>query len=887
MSKRTLDLEEPLPDIIDWGVNWGSQPSPPPSPPVLLEEVEAQPSTLPTSLYTTLGSFEFALAIKNVLSLPYHLACRFLRPQRILAVPVIREDGSRKKRLIGLDQTENDATQPRRKFTRRVLLSRELRTKRTSPIRLNIPGQWPESPSPQQPDSDNIWVETATDGSAPPSDNIWMDVATLGPTTSVASAPVAPTPIQDCLVHTDTLSPCAQAASRRPARLNKTPPSVKAAFKRIENPSIRVRNLLAETAAARNRVARNAAAEAATFHANSPFDHDLGSPACASTPYGGYVTNTMPTAATAPGSRQVLSPPSKEKNPITTQVPYLGTIRNKHLDLGRSNTTGNHTQPPNIRSPRMPLKTEVHKSVACQLAMAKVTEDARKIEDNLRKARDARQVEDVRKALDARRVEDLRKARAEYQPALGARFLEVRPEGNAKLQSMEDAEKAEESFEYKNDMSNLSDAEFAYVNDMSTLSDAPPLPLKKTVTLAPLARAKPFYHDSKVADMLDSYLEEVKTCDDPMKARTYIQQGSPASDTDAVPLPHASPEPTDGGDSVLLPPGSPASSTGGESLILPQGSPSPSNGRVYGGVPKETFFDSDESVDDSLEESMMSSELLGNLFEEVEKQLLISPPQQQPVPPVAAKKPLVAELTKSEQDTLEAAVKLTEKGALRSAVVVKGIELVSHDFSTLLPKLFDGDTKAWVNDNIVNEYLSVLLDHQKKKEGWTFKRGGDAPPVHAYGSHWYTNMKKGYSRVERWARRANLDKKKLLDAKLVLFPICDQSHWRLLAIKPQERLIEYYDSLGGLGQQYTDVALKYLEAELGEDYVASEWSVCDKQKSMRQDNASDCGIFTLLNALVLLRGEEHGRVVVSDGMQAARRRIAITLMARKPTTEMD
>ena len=60
-----------------------------------------------------------------------------------------------------------------------------------------------------------------------------------------------------------------------------------------------------------------------------------------------------------------------------------------------------------------------------------------------------------------------------------------------------------------------------------------------------------------------------------------------------------------------------------------------------------------------------------------------------------------------------------------------------------------------------------------------------------------------------------------------------------------------------------------------------------KQRSIQQINGSDCGVFTILNALALMRGEEITKILPSDGMLDARERIAVSLLARAPTTEFD
>ena len=253
-------------------------------------------------------------------------------------------------------------------------------------------------------------------------------------------------------------------------------------------------------------------------------------------------------------------------------------------------------------------------------------------------------------------------------------------------------------------------------------------------------------------------------------------------------------------------------------------------------------------------------------------------------------KPLVAPLTSAELANLEQVAQHAATNDRAIVAELPAIKLTTHDFGTLVPTMFNGPAKGWLNDNIIDEYLDLLVSHVKDKEGYVHIRGKDgvAPPVHAMKSQWFTSMKKSPESTARWARPVNLAGEKLMDCNLVLIPICDHSHWRLIAIKPKRHLIEYYDSLRGTGSEYLDAANDWVKLVLQEKYDEELWYVAHEyQKSEKQVNARDCGVFTILNALVLLREEEHDRVDVTDGMEDARLRIAATLLGGRPTTEME
>ncbi|KAH8722384.1 hypothetical protein GQ44DRAFT_711975 [Phaeosphaeriaceae sp. PMI808] len=412
--------------------------------------------------------------------------------------------------------------------------------------------------------------------------------------------------------------------------------------------------------------------------------------------------------------------------------------------------------------------------------------------------------------------------------------------------------------------------------DLSTLPDAPEYdeeviahfsprrhtPKRKSVTWSDHATAKAFYCDEIVAEMLDTTLESVVFS--PMRP-IYEDAYDDTSEDDAQEASESSP------------------SANNSPTYSPNQLPTVSVG--FTGVPENTWEDSEDSLNDfqiSLHESQISYELLSDLQEDLQKKLALEPTP----PPPAVIKALVTPLSSEEKDRLDAAAAKTEYGRIPTAEVV-GQKLSAHDFGTLLPDQFCGDRRAWLNDNIVNEYMSILVGQMKKEAGFEHKRGGPAPSVHAFSSFWYTTIKSRPKGVERWAARFQLAGQQYLDAELILYPICDGGHWRLLVVKPKDRTIEYLDSLGGPGGKYINTVKEYLAKELGVLYIESEWIVVEKQRSTRQVNGSDCGIFTVLNALALLRGEQMNRVLACDGMQDARERVAITLMNGSPTTELE
>ncbi|KAF2265820.1 cysteine proteinase [Lojkania enalia] len=273
-----------------------------------------------------------------------------------------------------------------------------------------------------------------------------------------------------------------------------------------------------------------------------------------------------------------------------------------------------------------------------------------------------------------------------------------------------------------------------------------------------------------------------------------------------------------------------------------------------------------------------------------EEQRLAKEAAAKPAASLAAARPFVAPISDRERRLIRIAMRKSNNGLDKTVTIVKD-KLIAHDFGTLLPDLFNGAELGWLNDNIVDGYMTILVDHIKAQAGYKHRRGGPAPPVHNFASQWYTTFTGNPNMVKRWASRKQLGKEQLLDAKLLLFPICSGSHWRLIALRPQERVIEYLDSLyqdEASGNPYICAICSYLQMELEELYQPNEWKILRRQRSPKQSNASDCGVFTVLNALALLRNENpKEKVDVRDGMEAARKRIAVTLINEQVTTEFN
>ena len=177
--------------------------------------------------------------------------------------------------------------------------------------------------------------------------------------------------------------------------------------------------------------------------------------------------------------------------------------------------------------------------------------------------------------------------------------------------------------------------------------------------------------------------------------------------------------------------------------------------------------------------------------------------------------------------------------------------LQARDFQKIVPPNGKGGLDAWLNDESINEYLSLVTAHANKDI-----KPKSTPRMHAFSTFFFTSLKSsGYQKVARWAKRANLAGAALLDVEKIFIPINpSQSHWTLAVIEPRIRQLTHYNSLGSGNKGYLDVICEWLKGELGAGFVKDDWVLDFKAESPQQANTSDCGVFTVTTAKQLMLG---------------------------------
>lgn len=721
---------------------------------------ETTPVITRATLFTTFAKVAPTITnIRALFNVAWRVIDRYTRRQQILAEPIYRSDGARKKILLdaGLQEEQLVTTKPKQN----ARAPRRAEGMSSPPVI--------DTPKPSKHKGPELWVRPSPATDYP---KLWLDDDPHRP---------SPQPINynsnykyDLPSKRKPAEPAPKVSKYRPARKTR-------------------------------RAARNAQssqeARPSQAHRTPQSPHSSQTPQALHTPPKQTITPVSDLTPLSNGESPLHSTPLVSKRPVLRQDPVSPPHPISHrriLEL-QNGSPAKHTKPVFLANAGTEYTPNKYlKSVALKHKTTENTANSRNANDAyIAEHKVKAQITEEAEAQAQKIIDEYYKDRID--PLLGTdeySFLSSFSEGAAELSIANDNEDIHTASEYS--------------GDMSFLPDAPSPPLRKSCQWTKQSRVKKFYRDTQLDDMLDSTLEDIIF--------------SPEKKLEEMPQ----------------------------------------------------------------DESSFSIEILQEI-----RNLQIAPQQKQqgpvpapqpitqPTPPI--QKPLVGPLQKDELKKLDDVIKMTSSGQIQMDVV-KG-KLSTHDLKTLLPTAFNGSPIGWLNDAVINEYLSLLVEHEKSKAGYKHRRGGPAPPVHAFASQWYQSASNNIKSIERWASRKQLGGKNLLDANLILIPVCSGSHWRLAVIKPKAKSVEILDSMHWGVDDIANTVQDWLKQELGDLYIEEDWSVLRAHRSMKQMNGSDCGVFTCLNALAALRGVDFDQVVAVNGMKEARCRIAVDLLLSKVSLE--
>ncbi|OAG45284.1 hypothetical protein AYO21_00632 [Fonsecaea monophora] len=121
-------------------------------------------------------------------------------------------------------------------------------------------------------------------------------------------------------------------------------------------------------------------------------------------------------------------------------------------------------------------------------------------------------------------------------------------------------------------------------------------------------------------------------------------------------------------------------------------------------------------------------------------------------------------------------------------------EYQSTDFARVVPPTTNNNgTAAWLNDEVINGYLGLVVKHGRADD-----RPTQTPSYHNFSTFFYnTLVQKGYEGIKRWANRAKIGGKSLLEVQSVFIPINSGAHWTLLVVSGKDRSATHYNSMSG------------------------------------------------------------------------------------------
>ncbi|KAL5852398.1 hypothetical protein ACOSQ3_007516 [Xanthoceras sorbifolium] len=153
---------------------------------------------------------------------------------------------------------------------------------------------------------------------------------------------------------------------------------------------------------------------------------------------------------------------------------------------------------------------------------------------------------------------------------------------------------------------------------------------------------------------------------------------------------------------------------------------------------------------------------------------------------------------------------------------------------------------AWLNDEVINVYLGLLKEREKREPQKFLK-------CHFFNTFFYNKLasgNKGYDfrAVKRWTTMKKLGYA-LIDCDKIFVPIHKQIHWCLAVINKKDKKFQYLDSLKGTDRKVLNNLAKYYVEEVkdksGIDIDVSDWEHEFVEDLPEQENGFDCGVFML------------------------------------------
>jgi len=192
-----------------------------------------------------------------------------------------------------------------------------------------------------------------------------------------------------------------------------------------------------------------------------------------------------------------------------------------------------------------------------------------------------------------------------------------------------------------------------------------------------------------------------------------------------------------------------------------------------------------------------------------------------------------------------------------------------RDLSTITPTQELNHSKGWLNDQIVDGFMQVIVETANAQQ--PDKR------ILAFSSFM---MSTRAQEPDRQARRYDIEDGKLLEYDLALLPVWqNENHWILFTIHGPTRNIRMFDSSDGKGGKWPAKVTEWLQEILGERWILDEWRL-GKNESPLQSDGQSCGVFCCINAMLVSMGHQPQDFYSHADITMLRRYIALTIWRR-------
>ena len=144
-----------------------------------------------------------------------------------------------------------------------------------------------------------------------------------------------------------------------------------------------------------------------------------------------------------------------------------------------------------------------------------------------------------------------------------------------------------------------------------------------------------------------------------------------------------------------------------------------------------------------------------------------------------------------------------------------------------------------------------------------------------------------YDGVKHWGKRFLKEANPMQLDAIVFFQNMQKSHWNLIVVRPKDYTIDSLDSMAMNNEVILVMIYRWLYDEIYFNYPDTldlfkkkEWKLNDKTTMQRQQNGSDCGVFSVAWAIGI---SEHLNLynMGQRSMDNARKRMLMVLLNKK------